>query len=140
VSALRTIYRYWAAILFVAVLVQIGAAGYGAFYSANHLKDKGDTFTHKGFDHGFSFHNGFGYLIFLGAVVLFVLALGARLGRRRVLWSLGAVGLVAVQIVLAWAGESQPIVGIFHPINALLVLGLTGFLAHGAWRKVRAVG
>ena len=26
------------------------------------------------------------------------------------------------------------------PVNALLVLGAIGFQAHGAWRKVRAIG
>jgi hypothetical protein len=138
VQALRTIYRYWVAILFLAVLVQIGAAGYGAFNAA----DKSDPgpLPQKTFDNGFDFHNGFGYIIFLGAVILLVLALAGRLGKRRVLQALAAPVLVAIQIVLAWAGEGQPVVGIFHPLNALLVLGLVGFLAHRAWRKVRAIG
>jgi hypothetical protein len=141
VQALRTIYRYWAAILFVAVLVQIGAAGYGAFYVASRLDEKGDKpLGHKGFEHGWDFHSGFGYMIFLGAVVLFVLALAARLGRRRVLLSLAAVGLMVVQILLAWGGSAHAVIGIFHPLNALLVLGLIGFIAHDAWRKVRAIG
>jgi hypothetical protein len=138
VSELRTIYRYWVAILFAAVIVQIGAAGYGAFNAA----DKSDPgpLHKKAFDHGFSFHNGFGYAIFLGAVILFLLALGGRLGKRQVLQSLGLPVLVAIQIVLAWGGEGQPIVGIFHPLNALLIAGFTGSLAYAAWRKVRAIG
>jgi hypothetical protein len=84
VEALRTIYRYWTALLFLAVLVQIGAAGYGAFNAAPVL--------------------------------------------------------VAIQIVLAWAGEDHPVVGIFHPLVALLIAGLTGSLAFAAWRRVRAIG
>ena len=48
--------------------------------------------------------------------------------------------LVAIQIVLAWAGESHPVVGIFHPVNALLIAGFTGSLAFAAWRRVRAIG
>jgi len=66
-------YRYWAALLFAAVLVQIGAAGYGAFYSANKLRHKRDTLAHHGFEHGWNFHNGLGYLIFVGAVILLLL-------------------------------------------------------------------
>ena len=139
-SAIRTIYRYWAALLFAAVIVQIGAAGYGAFYSAHKLRHKRDMLGHHLFDHGWNFHNGLGYAIFLGAVILLLLALGGRLGKQGVLRALAAPVLVAIQIVLAWGGESQPIVGIFHPINALLIAGLTGSLAFAAWRKVRAIG
>jgi hypothetical protein len=134
---LRTVYRYWVALLLLAVLVQIGAAGYGAFNAA----DKSDPgpLTDKGFTDGFDFHNGFGYIIFLGAVILFVLALAGRLGKRGVLMALGAPVLVAIQIVLAWGGESEPIVGIFHPLNAFLIAGFVGSLAFAAWRKGRAV-
>jgi hypothetical protein len=35
-NALRLIYRLWMTLIVLAVLVQIGAAGYGAFYSSNH--------------------------------------------------------------------------------------------------------
>ncbi len=42
-NVLRAIYRYWAALLFVGVLVQIGFAGYGAFFASTALKHKGDT-------------------------------------------------------------------------------------------------
>ena len=139
-KALGTVYRYWVALLVVAVLVQIGAAGYGAFYVAEKLDDEGSSLGHDGFEHGFDFHGGFGYLIFYGTVVLFLLALAARLGRRLVLLSLAAVALVIVQILLAWGGTSTAVVGIFHPLNALLVLGLLGHLAWGSWRTVRAVG
>jgi hypothetical protein len=138
VRALRTIYRWWVALLFAAVVVQIGAAGYGAFNAA----DKSDPgpLNEKRFDDGFDFHNGFGYMIFLGAVILLLLALGGRLGKKHVLRVLGVPVLVAIQIVLAWAGEDHPVVGIFHPINAFLILGFVGSLAFAAWRKVRAIG
>jgi Family of unknown function (DUF6220) len=136
-SAVRTIYRYWTALLFFAVLVQIGAAGYGAF-NASDKSDPGPL-QEKTFDNGFDFHNGFGYIIFIGAVILFLLALAGRLGKQQVLRTLGLAVLVAIQIVLAWAGEDHPVVGIFHPLNAFLIAGFTGSLAFAAWRKVRAV-
>ena len=34
-NVFRALYRFWAVLLFVAVIVQVGAAGYGAF-SADH--------------------------------------------------------------------------------------------------------
>jgi len=139
VQALRVLYRVGAGILFAAVLVQIGAAGYGAFYAAHKLHHKGTTLPHKSFDHGFDFHQGFGYIIVIIAVVVFLLALVARLGRRQVLMALAAPALVIVAIALADGGESSSaVIGIFHPIVAFLIFGLTGTLAHHAWRGSRA--
>jgi len=142
VQALRTIYRYWIALLFVAVIAQIAGAAYGAFYAADKLGDqKGPDekklISEKAFDHGFGFHTAFGYIIFLGAVVLLLLALAARLGKRRTLFALAVPVAVAVQIVLAWASESVHGIGPLHGINALVVFGLTGYMTGQAWR-VRA--
>lgn len=138
ISAMRAIYKWWAALLFAAVIVQIGAAGYGAFYAA----DKSDPgpMTQKQFDHGFSFHGGFGYIILYASVILFVLALLARLGRREVLLALAVPILVIVQILLATAGEAAPAAGVFHPVNAFVIAGYTGWLAHRAWRQEAVPG
>jgi len=132
VQVLRTIHRFWLTLLSLAIVVQIGAAGYGAFYAA----DKSDPgpMTTKQFDHGFSFHSGLGYFIFLGGVVLFLLALAARPGKRVVLMTLAVPLLLIVQILLAWAGSGTPAIGVLHPLNAFLILGLVGSLTHTAWR------
>jgi len=90
VQALRTIYRYWAALIFLGVLVQVGAAGYGAFYSANKLQDKGDTLAFKPFDHAWNFHGFFGTVLVGAMIVLLLLGLGARLGRPRIYWPLAS--------------------------------------------------
>lgn len=130
-QVLRTIHRFWLALLSLAIVVQIGAAGYGAFYAA----DKADPgpMTTKQFDHGFNFHTGFGYFIFLGGVVLFLLALAARLGRRPVLMNLAVPLVLVVQILLAWAGSGTPAVGALHALNAFLILGLVGSLTFRTW-------
>jgi hypothetical protein len=139
VKALATIYRYWITLLFLAVVAQIAGAAYGAFYTAQKLGDQKGSDEHKlisekVFDHGFGFHTAFGYIIFLGALVLLLLALAARLGKRRILFSLAVPVAVAVQIVLAWVSESVHAIGILHGINALLIFGLTGYLSGQAWR------
>jgi Family of unknown function (DUF6220) len=143
VNALRTIYRYWITLIWLAVVAQIAGAAYGAFYSAEKLGDQKGSDEHKiisekVFDHGFGFHTAFGYLIFLAAVLLLILALAARLGKRRTLWALTVPVAVAVQIVLAWASESVHAIGILHGINALVIFGLTGSMAGMAWREARA--
>jgi hypothetical protein len=140
VKALRTIYRYWITIIWLAVVVQIAAAAYGAFYAADKLGDQKGTdetkmISEKAFDHGFGFHTGFGYTIFLGAVLLLLIALAARLGKRRVLLALAVPVAVVVQIVLAWISEDVHGVGILHGLNALVIFGLTGAMTGAAWRE-----
>jgi uncharacterized protein DUF6220 len=139
----RTAYRFWITLLWLAVIAQIAGAAYGAFYSAQKLGDQSGSdeqklISEKVFDHGFSFHTGFGYLIFLGAIVLLLLALAARLGKRGVLLALAVPLLVALQIVLAWASEAVHAIGILHGLNALVIFGFTGWLTGQAWRAKRA--
>ena len=140
---MRTIYRYWLSLLFAAVVTQIAAAAYGGFYAAQKLGDQKGSDEHKlisekTYDHGFGFHTGFGYLIFLGAVVLLVLSLAGRLGKRGILFSLAVPVAVLVQIVLAWASESVHGIGILHGLNALVIFALTGYLTGQEWRAARA--
>ena len=128
---MKTVYRFWITIIWLAVVAQIAGAAYGAFYSAQKLGDQSGAdeqklISEKVFDHGFGFHTGFGYLIFLGSVLLLLIALAARLGRRRVLWALAVPLLVALQIVLAWISEGVHAVGILHGLNALRDLRLDG--------------
>jgi Family of unknown function (DUF6220) len=143
VRAFGTIYRYWLTLLWLAVVAQIATAAYGGFYSAEKLgdqkgSDESKMISEKVFDHGFDFHTGFGYIIFLASVVLLLLAFAARLDKRRVLLTLAVPVAVAVQIVLAWVGEDVPGLGILHGINALVIFGLTGSMTGAAWRAARA--
>jgi hypothetical protein len=131
---LRTIYRYATIVIFLAIVAQIGAAGYGAFYVANKLKDKNDTLSHEGFEHGWDFHTGMGWIIVYAGIILFLLALVARIGRPRIWYVLGLAVALIVQLLLAWLGEGVPGAGFLHPLNALVVFGLAGFIAHRNWR------
>ncbi|MEP6910152.1 MAG: DUF6220 domain-containing protein [Actinomycetota bacterium] len=129
--ALRAVYRYWISIVTAVVVVQIGLAGYGAFYAADKVNNS--TIDENTFEDGFGAHIGLGYLIFLLVVVAVILALIARPGKRFVLMTIGALVLVFVQIVLAQIGESVPAVGALHPINAFIILGLLGTLTVRLW-------
>jgi hypothetical protein len=129
----RAIYKYLMTLIAVAVVVQIGSAGYGAFYAANHLKDKGDTFTHHGWDHGWNLHSGLGYAIVEAIVVALVLALLVRVGRPRIWFQLGLAVAGVLQVVLAVTGADHPWIGILHPINAFIILGLSGQIAAREW-------
>jgi len=127
------VYWFWSIVLLVMVILQIGFAGYGAFYAAHKLEDAGSSITDKQFEDGFGIHMGFGYLVWLAGIVLLLLGLIAGVGR----WRLGKHGVLALlltlQVLLAWFGGSVPAIGFFHPINAFVILGLTGSIVWGGW-------
>ena len=132
-SVFRTFYKYWVSILTAAVVVQIFAAGYGAFDTADKVGG-GGTVDEDSFNDSFGLHMGLGYLIFLGTIVLLLLSFGAR-GKQRILRSVAAVVLLIVQILLAWTGGAAPyIFGGLHPINAFIILGLLGSTTYLAWK------
>ena len=130
---MATVYRWWAAILTLAVVVQIGFAGYGAFNAAEKIEDN-DSISKKAYEDGWDPHTGFGYIVFLGGVLLFLIALVSRPGRRGVLWALAVPLLLILQIVLAWIGESVGQLGFLHPINAFVILGVLGSVTGRLWR------
>jgi hypothetical protein len=134
VNALRAIYKYLAALIVVGVLVQIGFAGYGAFFVSSQLEDKGDTLGHEPFDHAWRFHTGFGYIVVYATVALFLIGLLARIGRPRIWFALALAVAGIVQLFLAYLGEDHAKAGFLHPLNALVILGLSGMIAHRAWR------
>ncbi len=133
----RAIYRFWVSLLTLAVVLQIGFAGYGAFDTAD--KVDGGTVNEDSFEDSFGLHMGFGYLIFLGTLVLLLLSFGAR-GKQRILRSVAVVVLLVIQILLAWSGASAPYAaGALHPLNAFLILGLLGSITYREWKVERAV-
>jgi len=138
VRALATIYRYWAALLFVGVVVQVGFAGYGAFFVSSQLGDKGDTLGHAAFDHAWRFHTGFGYIVVYATVILFLLGLLARIGRPRIWWALALAIAGVVQMFLAYLAEDHAKAGFLHPLDALVIFTLSGLIAHRAWRSAPA--
>lgn len=131
---MAAVYRYWAALVFLSVVVQVGLAGYGAFYVAHKVDDNGVVNQDK-FDDGFGAHMGFGYLVVLFGIILLLIAAASPDRRTRAKKSGLLAGLLIIQVLLAWFGSDVPIIGIFHPVNALVIFALSGVIAHGAWRE-----
>jgi len=121
------------------VILQIGFAGYGAFYTAHKLDGEGKSIDQDGFEHGFGVHIGLGYIIWLLTIVFLVIGIAAGIGR----WRLGRHGvlflLLTLQILLAWFGGAVPAIGFFHPVNAMVILGLLVWINLDLWHgPVRA--
>jgi uncharacterized membrane protein YhaH (DUF805 family) len=126
---MRTVYWVWSWILFAAIVVQVGLAGYGAFDAAGNLDEDGATLAEDVFHDGFIPHIALGYLLVLAGLVFLVIGLIAGVGR----WRLGMhgtlFGLLILQVLLAWFGFASPVVGFFHPVNALVLVLLSGWVA-----------
>jgi hypothetical protein len=131
-------------VVLVMVVIQIGLAGYGAFFVAKKLDNEGSTIDDKVFEDGFQFHAAFGYFVILAGLVLMIIGLIAGIGK----WRLGKHGLLFLllflQLWLAWIGFEVPFpVGFLHPINAFLILGLTSWIVYSEWllwRERKGIG
>jgi hypothetical protein len=84
----------------------------------------------------FATHRDFGYLIGLITLVLFITALPTGLGRRRILQSLGILGLYIVQSSLPYVGVNA--IEALHPVNAVVMFLVALLYARAVWRE-RAV-
>ena len=104
--------------LFVALLlVQIFLAGLGVF--------RGPA--------SFETHRDFGYMLELLPLVLLVVGLVARLGRRPALLAAGIFGLFILQSVFVALRSTTPEVAALHPVNGFLITFLAIVLARDAW-------
>jgi hypothetical protein len=120
--------RYVTSLFFVGVIVQFFLVGYGLFA----MKHGATIDNAKSLDA----HRGLGWILSeFGAILMLILVLLAWPARRLLgLWILLAV-LAFFQGVLASSGYHHWGLGMLHPVNALLLLGLSGRLAHYAWTK-----
>jgi hypothetical protein len=135
---MRTVYWVWSWVLFAAIVVQVGFAGYGAFDAAGKLDEDGATLAEDVFHDGFGLHIALGYLLVLAGLVFLLIGLVAGIGR----WRLGMhgvlFGLLILQVFLAWFGFSSPVIGFFHPVNALVLFLLSGWVAWSEWQLRKA--
>jgi hypothetical protein len=118
--------RYVTALFFVGVIVQFFLVGYGLFA----MKHGATIDDAKSLDA----HRAVGFLVGdVGAILLLVLALLAwPPAGLLVRWVVLAV-LAFLQGILAGVGFNHWVVGMFHPVNALILLGLSFHLARYAW-------
>lgn len=137
-GALRMIYRYWVAILLLGVIVQFFLAGLGVFDVLGNADETAQS--SEAIEDSFEPHSALGFFLFIGGVVLFLLSLVARLGRNRILLSLAVPLLIILQSFLAGGGEEAAAIGGLHPVNGLVILGLLGYLVHGAFRRWTDLG
>jgi hypothetical protein len=133
----RSVLKWFSAVYVIAIIVQVFLAGEGIFGLTNiEHSDKCDkagahcVADSKTLDP----HRALGFFLTLpGALLFLIVALLAWYPDRRVrIVSIVAPILTFAQMVLPGLGRWG---GAFHPLNAILVLALFGWLTHRLWHQ-----
>src|ERR1700741_4872976 len=119
----RQIHAWVAWLLVASILVQVWLAG--------------TAIPQLGGNGNFETHRNVGYGIGLITLALFLTALPSGLGRRRVLQSLGILGLYIVQSSLPYMGVNA--IEALHPVNAIVMFVVSLLYARAVWRERAAV-
>jgi hypothetical protein len=122
----RSILKYFVALYVVGVIVQIFLAGEGIFGGTEEPIEDSSLLDP---------HRGLGWFLTTPiAFLLLIVALLAWLPNKRLRWiSIALPFVLFIQLILAEAGRWG---GAFHPLNAILILALLGYLAWALWRPV----
>jgi hypothetical protein len=134
---MRDAFKYLTSLLFVAVVVQVALAGYGAF-NATSKADDDTSVAGKTITDGFNAHAVVGTVIVAIMIVLVLVAVIGRLGSPWAQWSSGLLVLGIAQMLLAWLGDAVPALGFLHAVNALAIYAVAAMLAHRAWVRREA--
>ena len=118
-QVVRQVHAWVAWLLVAAIVVQVWLAG----AAIPQLGGNGSFETHK----------TVGYLIGLVTLVLFLTAPPAGLGRRRILQSLGILGLYVVQSSLPYMGLNA--IEALHPVNAVVMFVVSLVYARAVWSE-----
>ena len=119
----RQIHAWVAWLLVASILVQVWLAG--------------SAIPQLGGNGNFETHRNVGYGIGLITLALFLTALPSGLGRRRILQSLGILGLYIVQSSLPYMGANA--IEALHPVNAIVMFVVSLVYARAVWRERAAV-
>jgi hypothetical protein len=118
-SLIRQVHAGVAWLLVASIVVQVWLAGL--------------AIPQLGGNGSFATHRDVGYAIGLVTLVLFVSALLSGLGRRRILQSLGILGLYIVQSSLPYTGIAP--IEALHPVNAALMFLVSLVYARTVWNE-----
>lgn len=117
VSLVRTAHLAAVWLFVVCSVIQIFLAGLGVFENAGR----------------FATHRDFGYTFGLLVLVIPILAIVARLGRRQIGMAALLLVLFLLQSVFVALRDSAPAIAALHPLNGFLILGLSIAMGREAW-------
>ena len=113
----RTIYLVLAALFLAGLIIQVFLAGLGVFDSPA----------------SFATHRDWGYTLVLFPVLLLVVALVGRLGRRLIVLPIVAFLGFILQSVLVALRDTNPALAALHPVNGFLITLLAVVMVREAY-------
>lgn len=126
---MAAVHRILLSLFTLGVVVQFFLAGLGVFHVQNGASD-------SRFGHVFGPHRTLGDVLLVIGLLVLAAALAARLSHPRLLVSLLLPLLVFLQFVFADNGPTW--FRALHPVNAVLILALSGSFTGRLWREHRA--
>jgi hypothetical protein len=128
----RAVYRILAMIIAAGVVVQAAAIAF-AMFDIEHKTDDGVFYTKDSDNGGIALHAVLGEMVIpVVALAFLIVAFFARIPGG-VKWAAITFGVLVLQIVLAFAGQSVPFIGVLHGINAFALAAVASI----AMRKAR---
>jgi heme A synthase len=125
---LKQTYRVLAGLIALGVLVQAASVAYG-WFDAISAVDAGTVIdgNYEG-NAGHMLHGMIGMMVIplLGLILLILSFVAAKSIPQARKWAGIVFGLIVLQVALAFAAFSAPIIGALHGINALILLGAAG--------------
>jgi hypothetical protein len=136
---MRTAYQVVARLIALGVIVQAAAIALGVFLLIREVEDGGIIDKDYEGNLGFGLHALVGLnVVPLLALILLVISFFAKVPGG-IKWALSVVGLVILQIVLAFVSFGVAYVGALHAINAFAILAVAELAARRAKRSAEAV-
>jgi hypothetical protein len=134
---MRAVYRVLAGLVAICVVLQAMFIAFGGFGVLKDL-DGGAVFDKNSDPNaGQSLHAIFGMgIIPIVALLLLIVSFFAKVDGG-VKWALYVVGLVVLQVALAFASFAAPVVGLLHGLNAFALAAVASLAARRAARAAQ---
>jgi hypothetical protein len=127
----RVVYRILAILIAAGVVVQAAAIAF-ALFDIEHQTDDGQLYSKDSHNAGIALHSALGEMVIpLIALLLLIVSFFAGIPGG-VKWAAITFGVLVLQIVLAFAGDGLPAIGVLHGINAFVLAGVASIAARQA--------
>jgi hypothetical protein len=129
---MKSVYRALAGLIAIGVVIQAMTVALGWFTALKDMNDGAVISENTDFNFGQMAHGMVGMMVIpLLALVLLIVSFFAKVDGG-VKWALFVVGLVVLQIALAFVGFAAPVVGALHGLNAFALAGVASMAARKA--------
>lgn len=129
---MRLVYRILAMLIAAGVVVQAAAIAFALFDIEKKAGD-GQVFSEDSHNGGVALHSVLGEMVIpVLALLLLIISFFAAIPGG-VKWAAITFGVLVLQIVLAFAGDAVPAIGVLHGINAFALAAVASI----AMRKAR---